>query len=1140
MPGRSTRRLPTGARTLLSLLRLKLPLAVSCLLPAASANLVFNELMTSNGTTLTDENGDSPDWFELFNPGPDAVPLAGWGVSDNSSRPFKWTFAHGVLGPGEFLLVHASGKDRQPSLPNAATPPTFPGLVVWLRADAVDAADPTQVRRAGNQVFVRRWRNPVVPDRDAVQTTSDLQPLWLADGGDGQPVLRFDGGNDQLNLPAPPGTNSFCLLAVFRTSQPHESDPEGGGVGGTSGQRYLFGARHGGDTKAGMGLSVGTNGVAVYEHGSGYMPALAAYRGALGTGWVIVAVDYADRQPTLDVQGSVARVGSVSARSEVTAPFEIGAGAYGAFGGDLAEVVVFNRSLTATERRRVAHHFAEQYHVELPTPRHTNFELSAAGEELVLTRPDGTTADRIGFGPIERDLSFGRQPDGGTDWYYFEQPTPGTANLTPGTTEWLAPPTFSHPAGFYVSDFELRLETPAAGAGIRYTLDGAEPNASSPLYTAPLAVRSRTGTPNDLSRIPTVPGGPVAAGEVFKGWVVRARTFKDGARASPTVTRTFWVTPRGRARYSLPVVSLATARSNFFAPDIGIYVPGLAAGGNYSQRGPEWERPVHIEFHETNGVVAFAQDGDVKIHGNTSQGFPIKGLDLDGTGGRGRQPFRYRIFPDRTRTEFEHVLLRPTGHDQQRAFMRDEMMQSLAAETGAESQAARACVVFLNGEYWGLHYLKEKEDAEFVAHYGDVPLDRLDYLEGYAAPKAGDTAHYEALLAFLAAHDLHDPDAFAEVSTRLDVANYIDYKVCEVFFYRWDIGNHRLWRPRTPEGRWRWLQFDNDVGWGGFWAESPAWEFNMLRAVLTPDGVLHGHNNATTTYLLRRLIESDEFRRDFINRFCDLLNTTFTPAHTLARIQAFAAMLEPEMAEHTRRWRAPASLGEWQTQVRALRDYAERRPAFARFHLQQQFKLRSPAQLTVSVSNPRAGHIRVNTLTLDPPPQSPWTGLYFQGHPLRLTAVSRPGYRFTGWRGLLGVDHPDVTLKLNGDLAIRADFAVADELRPSLRIVASGLPGRLALDFTGPPRATVRLDASPDLGHWEEVLQLPLDDQGKAAWPIGSAAEAPASFYRLELMDLPANQPAIQELPRAYAPIQHDPQNLEPPPAAHLPPVSHP
>lgn len=194
-----------------------------------------------------------------------------------------------------------------------------------------------------------------------------------------------------------------------------------------------------------------------------------------------------------------------------------------------------------------------------------------------------------------------------------------------------------------------------------------------------------------------MPGGQPPAGEVFKGWTVRARAFKADAMPSAIATRTYWIHPRGRERYSLPVVALTTERKHFFDPDTGIYVPGNAPGGNY-ERGPEWERPVHVEFIETNGLTAFAQDGDIKIHGNTSQGFPIKGLDLDATGGAGREPFRHRIFPDRTRTEFEHFMLRPSGHDHGMAFMRDELMQSLGAETGAESQAARPCIVFLNGE----------------------------------------------------------------------------------------------------------------------------------------------------------------------------------------------------------------------------------------------------------------------------------------------------------------------------------------------------------------------------------------------------------------------------------------------------------
>lgn len=1069
-----------------------------CLLaaPFAHAQVFINELLTSNGSTLIDEDGDSPDWFELFNPGPDPVSLDGWGLSDARSNPFKWVARGLVIPGGGFVTLLASGKDRQPLAVPALDPVTVPGLKVWFQADRIDPADPLQVRRSGDNLLLRRWRNAVAGGDDALAPSPGEQPVLVRTGTPGRSMLRFDGANDVLRLAGPPATNSFCLVALYRTGQGHGVDPvSAAGVGGTAGQHYLFGAQHGGDLAAGAGLSVGTNGVAVYEHGSGYMPALAAFRGAPGNGWVVVTVNYADRRPQLAVQGLPVGNGVPSARATVTAPVEIGAGAYGAFGGDLAEVLMFSRALSDTELRGIERHLAARAGVTLPEPRHTSFQLSAEGERLTLTRPDGTTADQVAFGPVPRDVSYGRQPDGAGPWFFFAEPTPGASNRTPASTEALLPPTFSHPAGFHTGPFDLVLESPNPGAVIRYTLDGSEPGEDASVYRGPLGISSRAGTPNDLSTIPTVPGGAAPLGEVFKGWVVRARTFKPGALPSAIRTASYWVDPRGRGRYTLPVVSLATDRANFFDPARGIYVPGLAPNGNYSQRGPEWERPVHVELIEPDGALAFAQDGGVKIHGNTSQGFPVKGLDLDGTSGAGRNPFRYQIFPDRARTEFEHFLLRPTGHDQMYAFMRDELMQSLAAETGAESQAARACVVFLNGEYWGLHYLKEKEDVEFVAFYADHPGDDLDYLEGYAAPKAGDTAHYDAMLAWLATADLASPAALTAIEGWMEVANYIDYKACEVFFYRWDIGNHRLWRPRTPEGRWRWLQFDNDVGWGGFWAEQPAWEFDMLRAVLTPDGGLHGHAGEATTFLLRRLVTNPAFREAFVNRCSDLLNSTFLPAHTRARIEAMAAVLEPEMAEHTRRWRSPASLDEWRGHVEYLRRYADRRPDFLWQHLAGQFGLGARATLTLGRPEPGRGAVRVNTLRVDDLDVSSWSGRYFLGHPLRLTALPSPGFRFAAWEGLGGLTNEAVTLMLAADATLNARFEPDPKAMLRFTNPRRDPDGSFVAGIHGPADLEVRVESSPDATTWEPHTILRLDASGAAELRSGPVT-GPPRFYR--------------------------------------------
>ncbi len=79
----------------------------------AQPHVCINEIMASNGTTLADEDGDFEDWIELYNPGPSAVDLRGFGLSDRSDDPFQWVFPEVIIESGDFLLVWASGKDRR-------------------------------------------------------------------------------------------------------------------------------------------------------------------------------------------------------------------------------------------------------------------------------------------------------------------------------------------------------------------------------------------------------------------------------------------------------------------------------------------------------------------------------------------------------------------------------------------------------------------------------------------------------------------------------------------------------------------------------------------------------------------------------------------------------------------------------------------------------------------------------------------------------------------------------------------------------------------------------------------------------------------------------------------------------------------
>jgi hypothetical protein len=218
-----------------------------------------NEVMSSNGDTLEDENGDSPDWLELHNAGGEPVNLEGYGLSDNPNRPYKWVFGNTTIPAGGYLLVFASGKDRHPMPATPIDPATVPGLQSWLDASRIIATNTTQVRKSGALNFVRRWVDATANGNDAAQTSDTSQPV-LIDDFNGRPAVRFDGANDILYFPSRLATNNFSIIAVYRTSQTHEIDPEGnGGVGGVGGQHYLFGAEHGGDFNAGAGVSVGSS-----------------------------------------------------------------------------------------------------------------------------------------------------------------------------------------------------------------------------------------------------------------------------------------------------------------------------------------------------------------------------------------------------------------------------------------------------------------------------------------------------------------------------------------------------------------------------------------------------------------------------------------------------------------------------------------------------------------------------------------------------------------------------------------------------------------------------------------------------------------------------------------------------------------
>ncbi len=689
-------------------------------------------------------------------------------------------------------------------------------------------------------------------------------------------------------------------------------------------------------------------------------------------------------------------------------------------------------------------------------PLHTNFRISADGEPVIFSSPDGEIIDQVDEVRHQTNISWGRLPNGTETFSYLTQPTPGYANEGPGYTSLLQPLEFSHTDGYYSTGFNLTITSPDAGTTIRYTLDGSEPTQDSPVYTIPITIAARNGQSNTISMIPTnnnsqtgppyFEGWQPPVGEVFKINVVRAKAFHPTAPPERVYTASYIVNNKAAARYTLPVFSLATDNKNLFDDETGIYVHGNHQ--NYFQ--DEWERPAHLTLLTKAGDVAFKEDLGIRLHGNTTRSRPRKSFRIVMRGEYGSSWLNYQLFPDKKTDMYKRFILRNSGNDWDFTIFRDGVFQYLAKNLNVETQYYQPAILFINGEYWGIHNIRDKYDDRYIfAKYG-IEENEMTILSDNSAYRWGNEqgkAHYDNMVNFIRNNNLANTSNYNQVKERMDVESFIDFQLTHIFVKNtdWPGNNVLYWRYNREgfspangvrDGRWRWMILDTDFGFDLPFTYVPGLgegpSHNTLAFATAPSGPFWP-NPEWSTLMLRKLLENTEFRNKFINRYCDLLNTTFRQAHVISAIDSIAGLLAPEMEEHINRWRRPASIQVWNDNVQVLRTFARQRPASQFQHMQQKFGLSGTSTLTVDVSAASHGYVTVNTIDVRPATMGvsknpyPWSGTYFRGVPMQLEAKPLPGYMFSRWSGGSAATTPAISLSMAGNTQLTAHFVKAPE-----------------------------------------------------------------------------------------------------------------
>jgi len=177
-------------------------------------------------------------------------------------------------------------------------------------------------------------------------TSWDAANLWLEQ----KFALQFDGVNDSVAFNYPSPESNFTISATVKTTKTHEIVSESvWGFGSVANQNYLFCPDWYDGLNAGVGISVGTNGISVLEYGSNGLFAVAVYAGDIGTGWNHIAVTYMNKQPRIYLNGVLVRTGLTSPKENVFASKHLGGGPYGYFCGIVDNVRIWNYACTQQE-----------------------------------------------------------------------------------------------------------------------------------------------------------------------------------------------------------------------------------------------------------------------------------------------------------------------------------------------------------------------------------------------------------------------------------------------------------------------------------------------------------------------------------------------------------------------------------------------------------------------------------------------------------------------------------------------------------------------------------------------------------------------------------------------------------------------
>jgi hypothetical protein len=600
---------------------------------------------------------------------------------------------------------------------------------------------------------------------------------------------------------------------------------------------------------------------------------------------------------------------------------------------------------------------------------HTNFKLDGNGETVYLFNASNSLIDQFDISSPQIDVSVGRYPNGSSNITWMN-PTPGMSNdATQTYSDTLPRPQISLASGIYngMQSVQISTSTPNTIGKLVYTTNGEDPNINSALYTGPINIGS-----NQVLRAKVFP--------------INNNSLLPSEQA--VATYLFGIS------HTTPILLVNTPNENLFGP-IGIF-------DNWWS---DWVKPAYAVLLDTGQTHPILHQSKTAIRmdggagGSRSQ--PQHSFRLSFTDGAfGDKAIQFPLLPDRpNRSLYSDIYLRNGSNQFLTLPYKDACQVRMMSEGSANYYSSyRPVSVYINGAYFGLYELREKFNQEYFEQHDNATRDSIELLSlSYwynlvLRAVEGDVNHFWSDYSNFNALDPNSPTYWQDADQYFDLKQYSDYIIAESWMGNvdWPGNNIKIYRSDASQKRWRFALID-------------------LELSMQPNG----WTNCTDNHIAYMMGQSEDnpyiniwkqsiqnlgYRNYFINRFADQMNTSYRDEQLIATEQAFYESMLPEMPLEFARWGDPnniaGQMATFEQNHQIFQDQLLCRSTFVFNQLLSQFGLTKKIQVNLAVEPPLAGEIHLNTIQ---PTSYPWSGTYFDGVPIQMQPIAKPGYVFSHW-----------------------------------------------------------------------------------------------------------------------------------------------